>query len=58
MIGIVLFVVAAICAAFGAFEAIQSLNNIHENGDKFFTPAIVFFLASIAAELIWGRKTA
>lgn len=57
-VGRILFGVAAFCAALGAFEAIQSLNNNMENGEKFFLPAIVFFLAAIAAELIWGKKAA
>lgn len=52
----VLFGAAGVVLAFGGFWAIKMIDNIHDNGEQFFIPAIALFAASAAAELIWGER--
>lgn len=52
----ILFGAAAVVMAYGGFWAIKMIDNVHDNAEKFFIPAIALFAAAGAAELIWGER--
>lgn len=51
-----LFAVGAMVMLSGAYWAYKMLDNVHDNAEQFFIPAIALFAAAAAAQLIWGER--
>ena len=48
--------VGAMVMLSGAYWAYKMLDNVQDNAEQFFIPAIALFAAAAAAQLIWGER--
>lgn len=52
----VVFALAAAVLCYGTYISITLSDNVQNNAEHLFIPAIALFSAAAAAELIWGER--
>lgn len=55
-LSIILFAVGALVLLSGGYWAFKMLDNVQDNAEQFFIPAIALFAAACAAQMIWGER--